>query len=55
MPDGEMATAPMEDSVESYVSFSYPALYTGCEVTGVRLWFENGDLLYKDGRFMVEF
>ena len=29
-------------SVNGVVSFSYPAIFNGREVTGVRLWFENG-------------
>jgi len=50
-----MATAPTEESVEGYMLSSFPALYARCEVTGVRLCFENGDLLYKNSRFMAEF
>jgi aminopeptidase len=42
MPDGEVYTGPVEDSVEGYVTFSYPAIRQGHEVTGVRLWFEGG-------------
>ena len=42
MPDGEVFTGPVEDSVEGHVHFSYPAIYAGREVTGVRLWFEGG-------------
>ncbi len=42
MPDGEVFTGPVEDSVEGHVCFSYPAIYQGREVTGVRLWFEKG-------------
>ncbi|MCD6568208.1 MAG: aminopeptidase [Dehalococcoidia bacterium] len=42
MPDGEVFTGPVEDSVEGHVYFSYPAVYGGREVTGVRLWFEGG-------------
>jgi len=42
MPDGEVFTSPVEDSVEGHVYFSYPAIYQEREVTGVRLWFENG-------------
>jgi aminopeptidase len=42
MPDGEVFTGPVEDSVEGHVCFSYPAIYDGREVTGVRLWFEHG-------------
>ncbi len=42
MPDGEVFTGPVEDSVEGHAYFSYPAIYGGREVTGVRLWFEKG-------------
>ena len=42
MPDGEVFTGPVEDSAEGHVYFSYPAIHGGHEVTGVRLWFENG-------------
>jgi len=42
VPDGEVFTGPVEDSMEGTVNFSYPALYSGREVTGVRLWFERG-------------
>jgi len=42
MPDGEVFTGPVEDSMEGHVYFSYPAIYGGREVTGVRLTFEKG-------------
>jgi len=42
MPDGEVFTGPVEDSVEGYVTFSYPTVYGGREVDGVRLVFEKG-------------
>jgi aminopeptidase len=42
MPDGEVFTGPVEDSVEGHVFFSYPTIYNGREVDGVRLWFEKG-------------
>ncbi len=42
MPDGEVFTGPVEDTAEGHVSFSYPAIYNGREVSGVRLWFERG-------------
>lgn len=41
-PGGEIFTAPIEDSVEGFVEFSFPAFYGGREVTGVRLVFERG-------------
>ncbi len=45
MPDGEVFTGPVEDSVEGNVFFSYPAIYGRREVTGVRLWFEHGKVV----------
>jgi aminopeptidase len=42
MPDGEVFTGPVEDSMEGHVCYSYPAFYRGREVAGVRLWFEKG-------------
>jgi aminopeptidase len=42
MPDGEVFTGPVEDSLEGHVCFSYPAIYGGREVSGARLWFEGG-------------
>ena len=45
MPSGEVFTGPVEDSVEGHVYFSYPAIYQGREVAGVRLWFEGGKVV----------
>jgi aminopeptidase len=45
MPDGEIFTGPVENSVEGHVFFSYPAIYNGREVDGVRLWFEHGKVI----------
>ncbi len=41
-PDGEIFTGPVEDSVNGYIRFSYPAIYSGQEVEDIELWFENG-------------
>ena len=41
-PDGEIFTSPVEDSVNGWIRFKYPALYDGREVTDIELWFENG-------------
>ena len=45
VPDGEIFTGPVEDSVNGHVYFSYPAIFGGREVAGVRLWFENGKVI----------
>jgi aminopeptidase len=45
MPDGELFTGPVEDSVEGEVAFSFPAVYGGREVAGVRFRFEAGKVV----------
>ena len=42
MPDGEIYTGPVEDSVNGWVRFSYPAIYSGVMVEGVELTFNKG-------------
>jgi aminopeptidase len=42
MPDGEVFSGPVEDSVNGFVHFSYPAIYSGVLVEGVELTFNNG-------------
>ncbi len=45
MPGGEIFTAPIEDSVEGYITFTYPAVWRGIEVEGVRLKFKKGKVI----------
>jgi aminopeptidase len=45
MPDGEFFTGPIEDSATGTVAFSFPAVYGGREVSGVRLRFEEGKVV----------
>ena len=45
MPSGEIFTGPVEDSVEGWVRFSYPAVTQGREVEGVELFFEKGKVV----------
>jgi aminopeptidase len=42
MPDGEIFTGPVEDSVNGWVKFTYPAIYGGVAVEGAELTFNNG-------------
>jgi aminopeptidase len=44
-PDGEIFTGPVEDSVEGWIRYRYPAIYGGREVTDVQLWFEKGKVV----------
>lgn len=42
MPSGEIFTGPVEQSVNGWVRFSFPAIYAGREVEGIELRFEDG-------------
>ena len=42
MPSGEVFTAPVEDSVNGVVRFSFPAIHGGHEVENATLWVEKG-------------
>lgn len=46
MPDGEIFTGPVENSVNGWVKFTYPAYYRGNEVTGITLKFEDGKVTH---------
>ncbi len=58
MPSGEVFTGPVEESVEGHVTFSYPAIHQGREVTNVQLWFEKGRVIRataeKNEPFLLE-
>ncbi len=45
LPDGEIFTGPVEDSVNGTVRFSFPCLWSGVEVDGVQLVFERGKVV----------
>jgi aminopeptidase len=42
MPDGEIFTGPVENSINGWVRFSYPAIYNSVMVEGVELTFADG-------------
>ncbi len=44
-PDGEIFTGPQEDVTTGFVEFTYPAIYQGREVEGVRLEFDKGHVV----------
>lgn len=45
MPSGEVFTGPVEDSAQGWVSFTYPAITGGREVSGIKLRFEDGKVV----------
>ena len=42
MPDGEIFTGPVEESINGWVKFTYPAIYQGVAVEGAELTFSDG-------------
>lgn len=50
MPSGEVFSAPVEDSVNGKVRFSYPCVYMGQDVEDVELTVENGYITHWDAR-----
>ena len=45
LPDGEVFSAPVEDSVNGTIVFSFPALHMGHECDGVQLRFQAGKVV----------
>lgn len=45
LPDGEIYTAPVRESVEGYITYNTPCPYHGKVYTGVRLEFEKGRIV----------
>lgn len=45
MPDGEIYTAPVEDTANGWVRFPYPAISQGRVVEGIELIFEAGKVV----------
>ena len=48
MPDGEVFTAPVENSANGTIRFSYPAIYSGREVEDITLTFKDGKVEKAD-------
>jgi aminopeptidase len=42
MPDGEIFTGPVEESVSGWIRYSYPSMVQGRAVSGIELTFEQG-------------
>ncbi|MGB9741525.1 MAG: aminopeptidase [Candidatus Bathyarchaeia archaeon] len=45
MPDGEVFTAPVEDSVNGTIRFTFPGIVSGREVEDITLTFKNGKVV----------
>jgi len=45
MPDGEVFSAPVKDSVQGYITYNCPSIYQGKEYNNVRFDFRNGKIV----------
>jgi aminopeptidase len=45
LPDGEVFTGPIEDSVNGHIRFTYPGIYFGKEVENIYLEFKDGEVI----------
>ena len=58
LPDGEIFTGPVEDSVEGSIRFSFPIVTQGREVHDIRLKFERGRVVdasaARNERFLLD-
>jgi aminopeptidase len=55
MPSGEIFTGPVEDSVNGWAKFTYPAVSRGREVEGIELHFEAGKVIKASARKNEDF
>ena len=49
-PDGEIFTSPVETDINGYITFSFPGIYSGKEIEGIRLDLENGRVVKATAR-----
>ncbi|MFX1234018.1 MAG: aminopeptidase [Promethearchaeota archaeon] len=45
LPDGEVYTGPIEDSVNGHIRFTYPGIYLGQEIENIFLEFKDGKVI----------
>lgn len=55
VPDGEIFTGPVEESVEGWIRIPYPAIYRNREVEGIELRFNNGKVVEASAKKNEEF
>lgn len=49
IPDGEVFTAPVKDSVQGHITFNAPTIYQGIGFDGIRLEFRDGKIVDAKG------
>jgi aminopeptidase len=55
LPDGEIYTGPVENSVDGWVRYTYPAVYQGRIVEGIELAFDGGKVVKASARQNQDF
>ena len=45
LPDGEVYTAPIEDSADGRIRFTYPGIFLGREIEDIELTFKAGEIV----------
>lgn len=54
IPDGEVFTAPVKDSVQGYITYNCPTVYQGREFNNIRLEFKDGKIIKATAGDMSE-
>jgi aminopeptidase len=55
MPGSEIFTSPVEDSLNGWVEYTFPAIHLGREVDGIRLEFKDGRVVKSSAQKNEEF
>ncbi|NJD39888.1 MAG: aminopeptidase [Geobacter sp.] len=54
IPDGEVFTAPVRDSVQGYITYNCPTIYQGKEFNNIRLEFKDGKIVQATAGAMTD-
>ena len=54
IPDGEVYTAPVKDSVNGFIHYNTPSMYNGIKFENIKLYFENGKIVKAEGNHQKE-
>jgi len=54
IPDGEIYTAPIKNSVNGYIHYNTPSSYNGTTFKNVKLYFENGKIIKCESEANIE-
>ena len=49
-PDGEVFTSPVDDKINGHITFSFPGIYMGKEIEGIRLEVKDGKVVKAEAK-----